>query len=516
MSDDFGKLKGEDDFDRLPSEGGAMGGGGSDNPKMPSKRLEQPKAKFGDWRDALKTWADTAAGGAGPQIEGLMASGINSVVNPVRPASSDLEVYRGVRDMGKAEHDESAKTVMGGMAMVPGMLSTPIPVKGLKGASVPQKLKQGAMVGGPVGLLSAAAQSPVDLTRENPMETYARFLLEAGAGGIGGAALGGAGGAALGALEKPLRSTARKMPMDILGVSEPARRSMQRQGTYDAAGDELLKFVKPFRSGMRKGSLTEDLIEESGRRGQKLGGAIDDLDKAAPGGIVTSDELAASIGSRADPMRKGSVQDKQVVRRMKKEADNIMGNHGELLPDVGAPMSLADAEKLKQRFGPAVAKQLRHAGEPAAKTDALSEVYRAIKQANEAGAQRASPELAAKFKNAKRDHSLISGPLEGASVERSGMMPSDFDWGDALTTPTPQLPGGVGSSLEKALPIIGPAVVGGANLAGRAYGRGLTANMAELLANRAASSTGGAVGGQTSADALAPWARMLMDEERQP
>lgn len=507
--------------ERPRTEGGAEGGGGSDS--APPKSIPH-QSKFGGPADFLKSFADTAALGAGPQIEGVMAAIAQDGSNllngePLHPKTTPAEAYEAVRDMGEREHAESAKTAVGNIAQLPGMLATPIPVKALpRSAALGQKALRGGVVGGGVGAVQGAINSSADLTsKDDVFKQYAQMLLDAGAGGVGGFAAGTVTGGTLGLLEKPLRSTARKLPMDMLGVGEPARRSMQRQGIYDDAGDELLNLIRPLRSGMRKASLTEDAVTELQKRGIGLDDAIEAVDQAAPTGVTDTGAMAAATRGRASPFAVGSVQDKQVAARMNKEANNMLTNHGDLLPEVPAPLSLAEAEAFKQRFGPAVAKQLRHAGEPAAKTDALAETYRALKNANEEAARAVDPALAGDFIGAKKSYQRLAAPLEGANVERAGMRSSDFDWGDALTNPAPPAPGWL-AKLTNSVPVAGPLITGGLNLAGRAYGRGTAAKLAEFLANGAEANTGGGVGGIAGQSAesalLGPYLDLLEPENQ--
>lgn len=506
MADSFEEDSFEPD-DRPRIEGGAGGVGGSDT--TPPKSIPK-RTKTGTLSDFLKSWANSAALEAGPQIEGGMAAVMQDAKNlfegnPLNPDVTPLDAYRAVRDMGKEEHRAAEGTAMGNIAKLPGMLSTPIPTKAKPNATVAQRAWQGAKVGAPVGALSAAAQSPIDLTQSHPLEEYAQFLAETGTGFVGGGLLGAGAGATVGAIERPARDVARKLPMDMLGVGEAHRRAMQRSGVYDQAGDDLLALVRPFRSGMRKGSLTDDALAELQKRGQHLGDVEAALDAKTGGRTVHPGSMATEVLRGTKPYLEGSLQDKQVASRMGKEAENLLASLGD------EPVPLSKAEEFKQRFGPGVAKLLKHAGEPAAKTTALGETYRSLKNANEAAAHRISPELAAKFRAAKESYSRLAAPLEGANVERSGMRGSDFDWGEILAnSPAPD---SALSQLTKNS-ALAAAVKAPLDIAGRAYGRGLAANAAEFLANRAAKNTGGGVAGMTSAETLAPWARFIVDEEQ--
>jgi len=476
------------------------------------QRAQSRHQRRGDLGDTAKAWADTAALGAGPQIAGAIGAVANAVTNPlgdrVPGGTSDVDAYRSVRDDTAKELNSSHDTMMGGLGDTVGVFSTPVPVKSLgPGATVGQKALQGAKVGAVAGAIHGGATSSADLTKMDSANLK-RFILDSLFEGASGAAGGGLTGAAMSTAETPLRSASRKLPMDMLGVSEPARRSMQRQGIYDAAGDDLLALVRPGRSGMRKGSLTKDALAELTRRGESLDDIIGAVDARSPGGTVTTGSMADAIQGRAKPFSGGSLQDKQVASRMNKEASNLLDTLGSTDPEIGARIPLTEAEAFKQRFSPAVAKDLRHAGEPASKTTALAETYRALKGANEAGVAEVSPELAAKFVDAKKAYGRIAAPLEGANVERSGMRGSDFDLGALLSEgPQPK------SVLEKLGEIPGAGFVKvPLDLVGRAYGRGLAANAAEFGANRMANNTGGVVGASLADEGLRRWLRLLKPE----
>lgn len=528
------------------SEGGAEGG-----PVGESKPLELPQLEPGTMWDAAKSWANTAVLGAGPQLEGAIAAiaqGAQNLLSTPRPAPvggtgggsgteggaeggavgsskplgrafapeiTPLEAYLGVRDMGREEHAQAENTVAGRMAMLPGGLSTPIPVKGLgPGASVGKKALHGAAVGGVVGGIHGAVNSNVDLFHSDGSATTSddarEVALDAFFGGLGGAGMGGAFGGAFGALEGPMRSTARKLPMDMLGVSEPARRSMERRGIYDKAGDALLALVRPFRSGMRKGSLTEDALDELGRRGQGLDDVVTGIDQASGNSAALPDVMAEAVRARAKPFKKGGLHQAQIADRMNAEADQLLNALGD------KPISLAQAEAFKQNFSQQVAKDLKHAGEPAARTTALAETYRALKGANEQAAEAAAasmaPELAGKFVPAKQAYEVLKAPLAGANIERAGMKSTDFEIGELLANSP--MPDSTLSKLTEGLPFAG-LVKAPLNLLGRAYGYGAAAKGAEFTANRMAQNTGGGIGGITGASALEQYLGLLEPEQRQ-
>lgn len=472
------------------------------NALQPTGDVELP----GTMRDAAISWADTAGLGAGPQISGAIGALANSATQVFRDKpGGDLEAYREVRDESGRRIEQAEKTGAGQAIKPLAMISTPIPVKSLgPGASVEARATQGAKVGFGVGALHGGVNSKGDLTKLDTA-SLKRVLLDSLFEAVPGAAGGAMVGGAMGVAEPVARGVARKLPMDMLGVSEPARRSMQRQGIYDASGDDLLDLVKPFRSGMRKGSLTEDALAELQARGENLDDVIGAIDAKTGGQTVSPDSMGVSVLRGAKPYAKGSLHDQQVAGRMGDEAESALATLGE------EPISLADAEKFKQRFGPAVAKDLRRAGEPAAKTTALADTYRALKTANEAGAMNADPDLASKFMDAKADYARMAAPLEGASVERAGLGSSEFDIGDMTAAPAPS--GTLGKVLES-VPVAGPAAIWAGNRIGQTYGRGAAANLAEFFANRMANNSGGAVASQASSGLLQKYLDLLNEKER--
>jgi hypothetical protein len=518
---DAGTPDDEAAFDEAAFASAAGEPGHPGSPQHANEAMERQFAnnrRGGTMADAAKSWANTAALGAGPQIAGVMGAIANAAVNP---GTSDAEAYRSVRDDSAKDIALSEETGAGQAIKPLAMLSTPIPVKSLgPEAGMGAKMGQGAKVGGVAGAIHGAATSKGDLTNMSTADlkrVALDALFQGGEGYLGGGLVGGA----MGAGEVPLRSASRRLPMDMLGVGEAARRSMQKQGIYDQAGDDLLSLVRPLGgasnmehpfdfgklsapSGMRKGSLTQDALAELQRRGVTLDDSISAVDTKAGGQSVSPDSMAVSVLRGSKPYSSGSLHDKQVSGRMGDEADNLLESLG------NQPVSLAKAEEFKQRFGPGVAKLLKHAGEPAAKTTALGETYRALKTANEAGAANVDPALAAKFIEAKKSYQRLAAPLEGANVERAGLRGSDFEWGDALNQPETPL---MSKLAEAGIPKwMSGAVVTPLNIAGRAYGRGAAANAAEFLANRMSKNTGGVVGA-AGARGLADWSRFLKHDE---
>lgn len=515
-------------FDEEPSAdalfeapAGEAGGPGHDQykggePESDRQRAQANTKRAGNAEDFRLAFADKAALGGGPQIAGAIGALANAATQGFQDKpTSDLDAYRSVRDDSAKDIALAEETNAGDVGGAIGMLATPIPGKPLpKGAGALKHAVRGGKVGAGAGALHGALNSEADLTKtDDGWGKYASLLKDTVVGGVGGGLTGAATGGALGALEKPARQTARKLPLDMLGVTEPARRAMESKGISDASGDALLELIRPGRSGMRKGSLTEDAVAALGKRGQGVEGSIDAIDAVTGGKTVSPDSMAVSVLRGSKPYTKGGLQSKDVAGRMGDEAENLLASLGD------EPISLADAERFKsEEFGPAVAKELKMAGEPASKTKALADTYRAIKTANEAAAANVDPALARDFMNSKEAYQVLAAPLEGANALRSGMKGSDFDWGEALSTPDTPL---IDKLAQAGVPRwMAGAVVTPLNLAGRAYGRGATAKGLELLADKAtqgvgggAAGTGGDFLGSKAADALGEY---LDDIKKRP
>lgn len=246
MSDAFDELKEEkhDAFDALEGEPGHAGA----NPYSEKRRAEdkmrnaEPPIPTGTLADAAKTWANKAAAGAGPQIEGAMGAAMQYAKDPNTAAmlqaaqlagaktpddSTLLDAYRAVRDMGAKEHAASENTLMGKAVAPIGVMSTPIPIKPAAGMSVPERAWQSTKVGGGVGGLSALANSPADLTKmdaPNLERGAADFLLGVGGGGVTSAILGGSSAAA----ESPTRQLAEQQALRAAGLRAGIKDSLQK------------------------------------------------------------------------------------------------------------------------------------------------------------------------------------------------------------------------------------------------------------------------------------------------
>ena len=518
---DLGKdFDDEDDvgaaFDAEP-EGGEGGRGGSDaQPRKP--HVEPERHEMGSPLDAVKNWANVATLGAGPQLEGAMAAVTQDAKNliagePFHPKVTPAEAYREVRDMGAKEHEKSADTWWGRMATLPGMLSTPVPIKALpKGASTAAKAEHGMHVGALTGGLHGAINSDVDFTnKDNDWSKYAELLKDTGWGTGGGALLGGAGGATLGRLEKPLRSTAETQALRAAGLQSGIKNSVQKD--LGVVGmDEARKVGRRF--------LDEGLIPPIGSS-ESVAARAKNLEQQAGNSIGATLAKAETSGkfdakANADAVRK-MLADESAV------ADLLSGEKARLL---------ADALEAQGRRTPG-----SFVGQNKAKSDAW-------KSANFAADAPMAPVLYRKGVGAARDDierqvSNVLGPEDGAALRSA-----NEQWGVAadaqklannratrdaakkgfglpeilaMTTGAGAAGGhAVGHGAEGALG--GLAVALGAKGFDK-YGHSSAARLADFLANRTARNTGGGVGGSagsTAASALAKYLDALGDDEQPP
>jgi hypothetical protein len=231
VSDDFDKLKAEDDFDKLPSAEGEPGQAGHDiyadgpNAHVPKGRIKP----LGTAWDAAKSWADTAALGAGPQISGAMGAMAHSLTDPAQLHGTDLDAYRSVRDDTKRDLEQAEDTHAGETGSILGAFSTPIPVKALpRGAALAERALQSGKVGGGLGLIHGLATSKADLT--NPSyDDIGRAIRDSLMGGAEGFIGGATGGAVLGAAQPKLEGLAETQALRAAGLRGGISNQLRQQ-----------------------------------------------------------------------------------------------------------------------------------------------------------------------------------------------------------------------------------------------------------------------------------------------
>lgn len=208
----------------------------------------EPEVPDGTVGDAVKTWANKAALGAGPQIEGVMGALAHAAVDPMQLQGTDADAYRSVRDEGEREHAASENTTAGRAAIPLGIMSTPLPgVKGDPLASIPERAWDSAKVGGALGFAQGASGS-----KGNWKQTLAQALI----GGTLGAGAGAATGAGIGIMSPRLRSFAEENALKAAGARGGIANGLQKMGMQTE--DEALARGRDF--------LNEDLIPWAGSK----------------------------------------------------------------------------------------------------------------------------------------------------------------------------------------------------------------------------------------------------------
>lgn len=292
MSDhDFNSLKSEDDdFAKLPAEGEA--GAAGHDPYAPGETEKQRSQgnhlRTGDAVDAVKSAADAAALGGGPQIAGVIGALANAAVNP-GPGTRDLDAYRSVRDDTAKDLAFAEDSLAGKGGSVVGAMLTPGLPSAAKGATAPERVAQAAHVGGLVGGANAAFRSPVDLTKPTP-EGIKQFVGDVGGGYATGLGGGAVAGGALSSVANPARSLAEEQALRAAGL---------RGGITDFLRKKL--GIQNMEEGRQLGRqfLDEGLIpivgsaEAVGKRADKLQGQA--------GNVIGGTLSRADMSAQAKP-----------------------------------------------------------------------------------------------------------------------------------------------------------------------------------------------------------------------
>lgn len=218
----------DDDWEDVPDGAEGEPGQPGHDPYKAGATAHQPTEPLmypGTFKDAAKTWANTAALGAGPQISGVMGAIANAATDPMQIRGKDIDAYRDVRDDTARDLASSENTSAGQMAKPLGVVSTPIPVKALPyGASGGAKIWQGAKIGGGAGFVHGAATSKGDILKGEWEQIIRDALMQ----GVPGAAGGAVAGPLFGVTEKPLRSVAETQALRAAGLRGGIKNSIRK------------------------------------------------------------------------------------------------------------------------------------------------------------------------------------------------------------------------------------------------------------------------------------------------
>jgi hypothetical protein len=488
-----------------------------------------PSTPRGTPLDAVKTWANTAALHAGPQIAGAMGAVMHAATNPMQQGTSDLDAYRDVRDETARQLAASENTQMGEIAKPFGVLATPIPVSPAKGMTAGQRAWQGAKVGGATQAIEGLATAKGDLTKLDGGE-WKNALANALGRGVIGAGGGALAGPFLGKTQSAAKATAEEQALRAAGLQAGIKNSIRKDlGLADM--DEARALGRRF--------LDEDLIPAVGsseavaKRAQRLEGEAGQT----IGSVLNKADVATMSAPQRAAGQTSAGRPSNVTQPTPGFDYEAMGNaaHG-VLDDASAPADLMSGAKARQLADAFKAQAERtpgsFVGANKAKSDAWksarfdqdapmsAQLYRKAVGAGRDDIERQvaaalGPEDAAALKGANEKFGVAADALklaENESTRRAAR--KGVTMGDVLALTTGGAAGGFSGHP-------GLGVGGGLALALGAkgydkYGHSSTARFADWLAKRAGKNTGGVVGGEvatTAADALAPYLDVLKEEQ---
>ena len=493
------------------SAAGEAGHGGHDPYKDGSTAHQptEPIVTQGGPLDAVKNFANTAALGAGPQIEGAIAALAQGPANDIGVIKgllagqtledskklnrvSPLETYRGVRDMGTQEHKASENTLYGMAAAPIGALATPIPIKG--GATLPSKALRGGLVGFGTGAGHSLATAPEDLTTMD-YDKWSAALKRAFMPGLIGAGGGVVAGSALAAAEPRLGSLAETQALRAAGLRGGIKNSVKK--------DLGLSNMEEARALGRQ-FLDEGLIprvgssEAVGKRAEALQGIAGNAKGSVLAAADTSgtkfDYPAMANSARARVAKESAVAEDMSGQKAAALAD-ALERQGAKTPGsfVGADRAKSDAWKSANFADDApMAAQLYRKSVGAARDDIERQVAAAL------GADKAATLNAAnkKYGVAADALKLAENASTRDAAKKGFGMPEIM----AMTT-------GAGAAGGHAMGHSAGGAIGGLALALGAkafdkFGHSSAARASDWLARRAAANTGG-TSGAAAANAIA-------------
>lgn len=461
-----------------------------------------PTTPKGEPLDAVKSFADNAALGAGPQIAGVIGAIANSATQGFsdRP-TSDLDAYRAVRDDTEKDLAAAERTTYGQAVAPIAALATPIPVKGLgRGASVLDKAKQGLKVGGAVGALGALANAPEDFTKADAGDwghIIARALAHGGVGALGG----GMSGGLLGKTEPKLSATAENQALKAAGLRGGITNQVQRKLGLSTE-EEARALGRQF--------LDEDLIPFGGSKEQvaKRAEALQGQAGNAVGSVLDRAEMSGSkfdydalAGAARKPIDTASSVASDLSGQKAYSLADALEAQGAKTPGSfkGANAAKSDAWKSARFDDEApMAAQLYRKAVGAARDDIQRQVGDAI-----------GPEAAADLANANQKYGVAADALKLArNAGTRDQANSTLGLREQLMLAA-GLGGGAGASLGHGLEGLALGA-GGALLSniGRKRGNAAAARFADFLAERAAQNSGGVVGA-AGAEKLAEYLGLL-------
>lgn len=484
-----------------------------------------PSMPRGTPLDAVRTWANTAALHAGPQIAGAMGAVMHAATNPMQQGTSDLDAYRDVRDETAKQLAQSENTQMGEIAKPLGVLSTPMPVTPMKGMTAPQRAWQAAKVGGATQAIEGLATSKGDLTKLDGGEWKAALASALGRGviGAGGGALTGP---FLGKTENVARKTAEEQALRAAGLQAGIKNSLKTDLGLNNM-DEARALGRRF--------LDEGLIppvgssESVAKRAEKLGGEAGQT----IGSVLNKADVATMRAQPPAPGKTSAGRPSNVNAQPGFDYDALGAAADSVLDDASAPADLMSGQKARQLADALRAQAERTPGSFVGANKAKSDAWKSARFDQDApmSAQLYRKAVGAARDDIERQVADALGPEDAAALkganERFGVAADaqrlaanesqrraarkGFTTGDLIALLTGSTAGGFSGHPGVGLGG-GLALTLGAKAADK-YGHSSAARFADFLSKRAANNTGGVVGG-AAANALAPYLEVLGEEQK--
>lgn len=326
------------------------------------------------------------------------------------------DVYRGARDQNRVETAQAAQanpaafvggSIAGGLLTAKGV-PTFTPFNSLTGSG---RIANAAVNGFGQGALAGLGGSAADLTRGEIGAATGDTLL---GGSVGGTLSAGitSGVEAAQPIADAVKRFANRRAVDAAGMMLKDYRLLENQmpGKVDEVGDYLLQ-----NGGVRFGDSTpnvaERLTQMRNTAGNRVGAAIDALDRSSPNGAGISGQQLADMMERQvlRPLQRFPAQ-RDVAARVADEIQQVraLGNR---------PVSFDYLEGLKRSYDPAA----RFGSVPSVGNEmvgAFRDLRGVAMNATEQAAGRVSSPAAGAFDAAKREYGLLA-PAEDAATDKT-------------------------------------------------------------------------------------------------
>lgn len=478
------------------------------DPYKAGPTAHQPPAPItprGGALDAVKSFANKASLGAGPQIAGAMGALANAATQGFQEKpTSDLDAYRYVRDETARDLAGSENTLLGQAVTPIATLATPIPIKQLgPTATAAQRAIQGVKVGAGTGILHGATTSQGDLTkfdRGDLKKVLTDALLGGALGGIGGGAAGGV----LGKASPKLRSVAETQALKAAGLRGGITNQVQKRlglSTEQEARELGRKFLDedliPFAGSKESVAKRAESLQQ--QAGQSKAAVLDEAEMSG-----TPFDYASFAKAARDRVASESAVATQLSGQKASALEKAFEAQGKQTPGsfIGADKAKSDAWKSARFDDEApMAAQLYRKATGAARDDISRQVESAL-----------GKDKAGQLADANAKYGVAADALKLArNAGTRDQANSSLGLREQLMLAA-GVGGGVGGGIGHGIEGLGVGL-GGALLANvtRKRGNAAAARFADYLSNRSGGVTGGA-----AANALSPYLELLKKDEEEP